>query len=149
MIGEVQLLLDQYWSWLSEKTKLRQVEKWVEITTPYFDRHNDYLQFYAKWAQEEFILTDDGYIIEDLEQSGCRIDSGRRRAVLDTMVNGFGVRINDRALEVRASREEVSLRKHDLVQAMLSVDDHFWIASPLVANLFHNDVEAWLDVSEI
>ena len=38
MIGEVQSLLDQYWIWLREQTSLRQIEEWVEITTPYLDR---------------------------------------------------------------------------------------------------------------
>ena len=37
-------LLNQYWKWLKEKTTLRQINDWYEITTPYLDRHNDYLQ---------------------------------------------------------------------------------------------------------
>ena len=103
MMEEVQALLDQYRIWLRDKTTLRQVDEWVEITTPYLDRHNDCLQIYAKRADGGFVLTDDGYIIEDLEQSGCRIDGGRRRALLDMTLNGFGVQINKTALEVRAS----------------------------------------------
>lgn len=42
MINEVQSLLDQYWAWLRDKTTLRQINDWVEITTPYLDRHNDH-----------------------------------------------------------------------------------------------------------
>jgi hypothetical protein len=49
MIDQVQQLLDQYWAWLKDKTKLREVGgDWVEITTPHLDRHNDYLQIYAR-----------------------------------------------------------------------------------------------------
>ena len=149
MIEEVQALLDEYQSWLREKTSLRQVEEWIEITTPYLDRHNDCLQIYAKPTAGGFVLTDDGYIIEDLEQSGCKIDGGRRRALLDTTLNGFGVQINKTALEVRASRDNFALRKHNLVQAMLAVNDLFYLASPTIASLFHEDVEAWLDLSDI
>ena len=150
MIEEVQALLDQYRLWLREKTSLRQVEEWIEITTPYLDRHNDCLQIYAKRADgEEFVLTDDGYIIEDLEQSGCKIDTGRRRALLDTTLNGFGVQIKETALEVRASRDNFALRKHNLVQAMLAVNDLFYLASPTIASLFYEDVEAWLELSDI
>ena len=96
-----------------------------------------------------FVLTDDGYIIEDLEQSGCRIDGGRRRALLDTTLNGFGVQINKTALEVRASSDNFALRKHNLIQAMLAVNDLFYLASSTVASLFHEDVVAWLDFAEI
>ena len=48
MINEIQTLLDQYMKWLKDKTALRQIEDWVEITTPYLDRHNDYIQIYAR-----------------------------------------------------------------------------------------------------
>ena len=34
--------------WLKDKTTLREVDgEWVEITTPYLDRHNDALQIYC------------------------------------------------------------------------------------------------------
>ena len=150
MMGEVQELLDQYRIWLRDETTLRQVDEWIEITTPYLDRHNDCLQIYAKRADGGFVLTDDGYIIEDLEQSGCRIDGGRRRALLDRTLNGFGVQINNTALEVRASSDNFALRKHNLIQAMLAVNDLFCLASSGGRQpVFHEDVVAWLDLAEI
>ena len=150
MIGEIQTLLDQYWLWLKDRTNLREVGDWIEITTPYLDRHNDYLQIYVmRSSNGGFVLTDDGYIVEDLEQSGCRIDGAKRRALLKTILNGFGVRTNDKALEVRASSGDFALRKHDLIQAMLAVGDLFYTASPVVTGLFYEDVVAWLDLSDI
>ena len=140
MIGEVQSLLDQYWTWLRDRTSLREVGDWIEITTPYLDRHNDYLQIYAKRVNGGFILTDDGYILEDLEQSGCKIDSAKRQALFKTTLNGFGVQVNEKALEVRASADNFALRKHNLVQAMLAVNDLFYLASPMIASLFCEDV---------
>ena len=68
MMNEIQDLLDAYHAWLKDRTALRRIEEWVEITTPYLDRHNDYLQIYAKRANGGLLLTDDGYTIEDLEQ---------------------------------------------------------------------------------
>jgi len=56
MIGEIQSLLDEYMRWLKEKTQLRQIDDWVEITTPYLDRHNDYLQIYASARMEDTLL---------------------------------------------------------------------------------------------
>ena len=149
MIKKVQTLLEQYRTWLRDKTTLRQVDEWIEITTPYLDRHNDCLQIYARRADGGFVLTDDGYIIKELEQSGCKIDDGRRRTLLDTTLNGFGVQINKTALEVHASQDNFALRKHNLVQAMLAVNDLFYLASPAGASLFYEEVVAWLDLSEI
>ena len=151
MIDEVQSLLDRYWMWLRDETILRQIGNWVEITTPYLDRHNDCLQIYAKRHNDGFVLTDDSYTVEDLEQSGCTIDSAKRQDLLRTTLNGFGVQINGttRALEVRASVGNFALRKHNLVQAMLAVNDLFYLASPTVASLFYEDVVAWLDTCDI
>ena len=105
MIADVQSLLDRYWMWLRDETILRQIGEWVEITTPYLDRHNDCLQIYAKRDDGGFVLTDDGYTVADLEQSGCPIDSPRRQALFTTTLSGFGVQISEptKALEVRAS----------------------------------------------
>ncbi len=46
---EIEKLLNDYRTWLRDKTTLREVNgEWVEITTPYVDRHNDALQIYAR-----------------------------------------------------------------------------------------------------
>lgn len=149
MIDDVQSLLDQYAQWLRDKTTLRQVKDWLEITTPYLDRHNDYLQIYAQRRDGEYLLTDDGYVLEDLELSGCKLDTPKRQALLTTTLNGFGVRDNKGRLEVLASPDNFASRKHNLIQAMLAVNDLFCLASPTVASLFYEDVEAWLDENDI
>ena len=149
MIDEISTLLDQYSKWLRDKTSLRQINDWIEISTPYLDRHNDALQIYAKRQNGGYLLTDDGYIIEDLQQSGCNLDTGKRQALLNMTLNGFGVRLKDGHLEIQASADNFAIRKHNLVQAMLAVNDLFNLAVPIVASLFYEDVVAWLDLHEI
>ncbi|HWO88945.1 MAG TPA: DUF1829 domain-containing protein [Gemmatimonadales bacterium] len=150
MIQEIQQLLDEYVAWLRDKTTLRQVgDQWVEITTPYLDRHNDYIQIYAKKTNGGFTLTDDGGTIGDLEQSGCRLESPKRQDLLKLTLNGFGVQMRDKALEVHASPDNFALRKHSLVQAILAVNDMFYLAVPMVASLFYEDVVAWLEQNEV
>ncbi len=139
MINEIQELLDKYIAWLRDKTVLRQVKDWIEITTPYLDRNNDYLQIYVKRDNGGFILTDDGYTIEDLRQSGCELDSKKRKDLLTLTLNGFGVKIDGGALIVHASSDNFALKKHNLVQAILAVNDLFYLAVPMVASLFLED----------
>jgi hypothetical protein len=149
MIEDIQMLLDAYHAWLKDKTVLRQIGPWAEITTPYLDRHNDYVQIYAKKNSAGYVLTDDGYTINDLEQSGCKLQSPKRQELLKMTLNGFGVQLQGNALEVHASPDNFALRKHNLVQAMLAVNDMFYLAAPMVASLFYEDVVAWLDVYDI
>ena len=149
MTTDLQSMLDQYWAWLKDKTTLRQVDDWIEITTPHLDRHNDALQIYAKRGESGFLLSDGGYVLDDLENSGCSIDTPKRQALLDLALGGFGIRKNGNSLEVNATQENFPLRKHNLLQAMLAVSDLFYLASPLVTSLFLESVEDWLNESGI
>lgn len=149
MVEEIQLLMDEYVAWLRKKTTLRQVHNFVEVTTPYLDRHNDYLQFYVKRSNGGFVLTDDGYVIGDLQRSGCKLDTVKRQDLLRMTLNGFGIQLEDEALTVKATSDNFNLRKHNLVQAMLAVNDLFYLAVPMVASLFLEDVMAWLELHDV
>ena len=131
MIQDIQNLLDAYHVWLKDKTVLHQIDQWVEITTPYLDRHNDYVQIYVKKTNGGFLLTDDGYIIDDLKQSGCKLDSHKRQEFLQMTLNGFGVKKDGNELQVYASAENFASRKHNLVQAMLAVNGMFYQAKEI------------------
>jgi hypothetical protein len=149
MIDDVRNLMDQYMAWLKQKTLLREINGSVEVTTPYLDRHNDYIQFYVKRNQNGYVLTDDGYIITDLKNSGCKLDTDKRQELLKMTLNGFGIQMEHDALTVHATPDNFNLRKHNLVQAMLAVNDLFYLAVPMVASLFLEDVSAWLDLHDI
>ena len=149
-VEEIENLLRDYRAWLRDKTTLRQVNgEWVEITTPYLDRHNDALQIYVAALNGGYILTDDRYTIHDLEASGCNLHTDKRQDLLKMTLNGFGVKLRDEALEVHATAETFPLKKHSLIQAMLAVNDLFYLAKPVVESLFFEDVVAWLDANEI
>jgi hypothetical protein len=149
MIDEIQSLLDSYSRWLRDKTRIRQLDDWCEITTPFLDRHNDFLQIYVRRQDDGYLLTDDGYVIDDLESSGCHLDSPKRKALLLTALNGFGVQIIERALQVNANANDFPVKKHNLIQAMLSVNDMFFLANPSAKSLFCEDVAGWLDIHEV
>jgi Domain of unknown function DUF1828/Domain of unknown function DUF1829 len=149
-VSEIEKLLHDYREWLRDKTTLRQVNgEWVEITTPYLDRHNDALQIYVRAEKGGYILTDDSYTIHDLEASGCNLHTDKRQDLLKMTLNGFGVKLQNEALAVRATAETFPLRKHSLVQAMLAVNDLFYLAKPVVESLFFEDVVEWLDANQI
>ena len=93
-VAEIEKLLHHYREWLKDKTTLREVNgSWVEITTPYLDRHNDALQIYARRDNAGFVLTDDSYTIRDLEMSGCELNTEKRQELLNLTLNGAFVRV--------------------------------------------------------
>jgi hypothetical protein len=68
---------------------------------------------------------------------------------LKLTLNGFGIQLDDDALVVHATPDNFNLRKHNLVQAMLAINDLFYLAEPMVGSLFLEDVSVWMELNEI
>jgi hypothetical protein len=150
VIDDIRALVDRYGSWVRDKSVLRDVgDGLVEITTPYLDRHNDYMQVYVRRDEGNFMLTDGGETIDDLRLSGCELETPKRKGLLSATLNGFGVQRDGDALVIRATAMSFPLRKHNLVQAMLAVNDMFVLASPVVSSLFYEEVATWLELNEV
>ncbi len=94
-------------------------------------------------------MTDDGYIINDLLNSGCKLDSYRRQELLKITIAGFGVHQNGDALEIYATSDNFAIKKHNFIQAMLAVNDMFFLSRSNTSSLFYEDVVLWLDVGDI
>ena len=150
MREEIQGLIDKYTNWLKDKTVLKDIDKdWAKIVTPHLDRHNDCLQIYIQKKGDSYLLTDDGYIIADLINSGCVLDSPKRQELLRITLAGFGVKQVDEELQIKATPQNFSIKKHNIIQAMLAVNDLFYLASPIVNGIFFEDVERWLDLVDV
>jgi hypothetical protein len=154
MTHDLQNLMDTYFDWLREKTVLSTVgenDTWTRVMTPHLDRHNDQINFYIRRDGTGYFLTDDGATIDDLITSGCKLDSAKRKELLTITLNGFGVQLGDNkeALTIRATPENFPVKKHNLLQAMLAVNDMFYLAQPHVKSLFYEDVAEWLDESGV
>jgi hypothetical protein len=149
-IIEIERLVDRYRMWLKDKTTLKSVHTdWIEITTPFLDRHNDAIQIYAKSESGGYRLTDDGHTIRDLELSGVALDSPKRKGLLEIAVKGFAVEAAGDVLSVRTTQDNFAVRKHALIQSILAVNDLFYTATATVRSLFREDVEAWLNLADI
>ena len=142
-------LVENYTNWLKEKVTAKKIGDICELTTPFVDRHNDYLQIYIKAIPSGLLLTDDGYIIRDLEISGLEFNTERRKNELNTILNGFGVMLHGDCLEVEARPDNFPQKKHNLLQAMLAINDLFVLTPAKVASFFKEDVERFLSLHEI
>jgi len=142
-------LIDAYLSWLRKGLATESLDGACELTTPFLDRHNDHLQVYAVKQDGKIVLSDDGYILSDLRTSGLDLNTPKRRAVLDALLGGFGVRMDGDTIVVDASQRNLGQRLHSLVQAMLAINDMFVMAQPRVATFFWEDVRQFLDDHDV
>ncbi|WP_084506011.1 DUF1829 domain-containing protein [Amycolatopsis sp. ATCC 39116] len=151
MNGNADLLVESYYSWIRNHISGETLNDTVsELTTPFLDRHNDHIQVYAeRQSPDLFLLTDDGYIVAELKSSGVDSRGVRRRELLHQLISGYGVSIEGGELQTTATPHDLGQRLHNLVQAMLSVDDMFVLAQPTVQSLFIEDVAKFLDDRDI
>ncbi len=147
--NECEMLVNIYLEWLRQNISVAEIGEVCEITTPFLDRHNDHIQIYVKEEDGQYVLSDDSYIIADLQMSGLEFDTDKRKHTLSTILAGFGVTQVGSELQVKAQRNNLPQRKHNLIQAMLAVNDMFVTARPYVFSFFREDVEQYLRAHQV
>lgn len=147
--AEATTLVDEYLHWLRENLRPLEVAGGVVITTPFLDRHSDEIEILVQKENGAFRISDDGYTVSDLRSGGVDLAKGSRREQLVRILNGYGVHLQGDELWVKATQAEFAQKKHNLVQAILAVDDLHVTASPQVLQFFREDVEGFLRHEEI
>ena len=143
-------LKEKYIKWINEEINVRKINEYVEITSPFLDRFNDYLQVYAKLNDDnEIILTDDAYIINNLKMSGIDINSNKRKQILEKVLKKYNVKLENDALVISSGIDDFPQKIIFLMQAMLNIDDMFMLSQNKVASIFIDDVTNFLETKEI
>ncbi len=148
MTSRIYDLVKSYPQWLDSEIELRSFGEWTEISAPFFDRHNDYLQVYARLEGNTWLITDRGSVIKDLKMTGCDIEGGSgRERHLDGALKGLGVERAEDVIFVRAMDKEFPERLHDVFQAMLAANDlHFTVHQQVETKMdFVDEVGIWLN----
>ena len=143
--------IDNYLKWVKDNTVEEQLpDGWTEIATPFMDRHNDGLIIYAKEDRGEILLSDDGYIIGDMEMSGVAV--GRRQKAIVQFFSSYGVEITDnKELQIKATRHNYPVKQHLMLQAMMAASDMFVPSKhgTSAGTIFLDDVNKFFDKNDI
>ena len=81
--------------------------------------------------------------------SGCNLNAPKRQNMLQATLNGFGVSLVNGELQVKANESNFPAQKHNLLQAILTVNDLFFVSRTNVQNFFSKDVWLWLEDNDI
>lgn len=143
-------LKEKYIQWLENEISVNEIGESLEITSPFLDRYNDYIQVYAKRNEDgEIILTDDSYVINNLKISGVDINSPKRKTILDKFLKKYSVKLKNDALTITAGDDDFPQKIIFLMQAMLNIDDMFMLSQNKIASIFLDDVNEYLEKKEI
>ena len=148
---EINQLIAEYSSWLNSKISVAKYGETYELTTPFLDRFNDYLQIYVTPEKDgELILTDGGYIIENLLSSGVTLKQGSKKLNrINQIAKNFGLNINGDQIVATAKESQFPQKKHAMVQAMLAIDELYETEPKAEKDFFAEDVKAYFDKNSI
>lgn len=145
---DIQKLLDDYMKWLKTEITFDKIGEYYEITTPYLNNANDYLQIYVKQENEEIFFTDDGEIIHNMKMNGIQLNQNRKNH-LQKILNQFGVKLEGDELVAKAQLNNFAQKKHFFIQAMLRVDDMFSVVKTRETSFFIDDVQSFFEKKDI
>lgn len=145
---EIKDLIDSYTQWLNKEIRFEKIGQYYEISTPFLDSNNDYIQFYVRMDGDKIFFTDDGFTINNLEMTGYQLNS-KRKKTLNSIVAQYGVNLNGKSLETSADIKTFPMKKHLYMQAIMKIDDLFMTAHNRSGSDFIDDIQKFFSKKEI
>lgn len=143
-------LVDSYYTWLKDNTILTDVGEYTKITTPFMDRHNDCIELYIKQLENgDFLITDDGYTIDDLDMCGFSFNTPKRKELLDNILYTYHIKNDSGVLSTICNKSNFPHKKHFFIQSIISINDLYHVNKNNVTSLFLDDVSNFFDENNI
>ena len=144
----VQEYKDRYIKWLKDEIHVEKVGSCCEVTAPFIDHNNDYIQFYIRQDGDKISFTDDGDILQTLEAEGLSL-TAKRRAQINATLHQYGVKLERDSLTAESSSTDFPQKKHAFIQAMLKVDDLYMTFRSKASGVFTDDIAAFFKSNNI
>ena len=127
--------MDEYFKWLKQNYKYKQLDNSTEITTPFVNHLNDAIRIYLDFLPNKKIrLSDDGLTFNELELFGIDINTKTRRKLIESILNQFALRVEDEEIIADINNKEFAQAKHNMIQGILKIYDLTLTAKPNVSN---------------
>ncbi len=118
-----------YLNFLKSNLSVKKIETAHEIVLPFEDHIGDSIVCYVYDKKENgmFLVSDDGYIINNLIDTGMNIGkkSSKRKTIEQIcMLSGVSLR-DDNEMTVLSSEEDLPSKVHQLAMTMLQIDSMY------------------------
>lgn len=144
----VDTYVDNYYNWLREKTHIQNngSSNWSLINTPFIGAFNDCIEIYAQKKGNRLFLSDNGETIANLELQGVSFQGSKKRLeILETILLSYGVKNNRDELVIESSLDKFSQSKHNLLSAIIEINDLYVLSKHNVSSVFKEDVRSYLE----
>lgn len=141
--------MDEYFAWLKEKYKYKQLDNSIEITTPFKNHINDHIRIYVDELEANKLrLSDDGQTINELNMMGIDITSKTRQKIIKDTLNQFNLKFENEEI-VTDVNSSFAQSKHNIVQGILKIYDLSFTTKVNSTNIFYEEVYEFLFENDI
>lgn len=142
--------MDEYFKWIKQNYKYKQLDGSTEITTPFRNHLNDFIRIYLDILPNGNIrLSDDGLTMSELEMYGIDVETKTRNKLVDSILNQFNLSLENDEIIADVKNDSFAQSKHNLIQGILKVYDLTLTAKSNVSNIFYEEVYDFLFDEEI
>ena len=146
----IQGYIDGYLSFLKDHSKEVVVaENISKITLPFLDSLNDCTEIFIVKNGNEFIVTDNGETLANLNFNGIVIKGVARQNIFNRIVNSYGVQIEANSLFIKATTQDLYLKKHLLLQCISKVNDMYMLSRNNVQSIFLEEIRGFFDEHDV
>lgn len=142
--------VNEYFNWLKQSYKYKEMDSSTEITTPFRNHLNDYIRIYADMLpNNEIRLSDDGLTFNELEMFGIDVNTKTRDRLIQNVLNQFNLKLDNDEIITDVKHESFAQSKHNLLQGILKIYDLTLTTKSNVSSLFYEDVFNFLYDNEV
>lgn len=145
-------LIQDYYTWLKSKTVILPDSNtdWISIQTPFIGLFNDVIELYAQKKGDIITLSDNGDTFHNLELVGASLNrAGERKNIAERILLNYGVHLKDNELYTETNEKMFPQKKHNIISAILEINDLYVLSKANVASIFKEDVRLFLDTNNI
>jgi hypothetical protein len=111
-----------YFDWLKKSAVVEKLpDGCFSVATPFMDSHNDGLVVYVSQDGDQYKLSDDAYVISDLQTSGSDIDSVINKERIKRIARSYNVDVVNDELVMCADDGNFNVRLHLFIAAMVAL----------------------------
>ncbi len=139
---------DDYLKYIQKFLSIRNLKSSSEINLPLFDRHGDQITVYIQKNSDGYLISDDGYAINDLLDSGLTLTAKRKESI-QSLCQMNGIEWHENELTIQTTKSKLVNSVHSFGQALLQIVDMYMTSQSRVQSFFYEDVQKLLDENKI
>lgn len=114
----------EYLDWFRDEINYHKLDNEVQITLPYLDYNNDYIQIYLKHFQKDiFLLSDNGITVNNLLINGYDLMEKKYEDLLKTALNMASIDFEKKVFLIKSTYNDLPSSMHFLIQTIFLINN--------------------------